>query len=318
MQLIFLNNRVKSGETHAICALVLIALLFISTSLLANGASGILDDAIDPRLQQGLEKLVLEQGLAAAVEEKKLSLALFIVTDPARPRLAELNGHQMVYAASLPKIAILLGAAVAIHKGRLELDEELHKDLNDMIRHSCNACASRVLALVGQEELIEILQSPEYQFYDQQGTGGLWVGKAYGPEPAYKRDPLAGLSHGATAFQAARFYYKLETGTLVSPELSNMMLDTLSRPAISHKFVKGLKAWERLEMYRKSGTWKTFHADSALVRYGGHAYIMVALAHSPEGSDWLEQLAAPLQTLAIAESWRAVKAAHNITPPVSP
>jgi hypothetical protein len=35
-----------------------------------------------------------------------------------------------------------------VKSGRLEPGEELHKDLNDMIRHSCNACASRVLALV--------------------------------------------------------------------------------------------------------------------------------------------------------------------------
>jgi beta-lactamase class A len=298
--------------------LFFVALLFTSTSLLGAEATGDLSEAVDPRLQQGLENLVRELGLATAVEEKKLSLALVIVTDPARPRLAELNGHQMVYAASLPKIAILLGAAVAIHEGRLVMDEKLHKDLNDMIRLSCNACATRVLARVGREELIETLQSPEYRFYDQRGAGGLWVGKDYGPGSAYKRDPLAGLSHGATAFQAARFYYKLQTGTLVTPELSKMMLDTLSRPGISHKFVKGLKAWDRLEIYRKSGTWETFHADSALVRYGGHAYIMVALAHSSEGSDWLEELAAPLHRLAIAESWRAVKAAQKITPPVNP
>ena len=290
---------------------ILIALLLISISAFGADTTRILSEATDSRLQQALEDLVRDQGLEKAVNENKLSLVLLIVTDPANPQLAELNGHQMVYAASLPKIAILLGAAVAIHEGRLELDEKLNKDLNDMIRYSCNACATRVLALVGHEELIETLQSPQYRFYDQSGAGGLWVGKDYGPGSAYKRDPLAGLSHGATAFQAARFYYKLQTGTLVTPELSQMMLDTLSRPGISHKFVKGLKDWDRLEIYRKSGTWGTFHSDSALVRYAGHVYIMVALAHSAKGSAWLEQLAAPLQRLAVAESWRAVKAARK-------
>ena len=291
--------------------LILIVLMFISIPAMAIEATRLLSEAGDARLQQALENLVRKQGLDKAVKEKKLSLALVIVTDPARPQLAELNGQQMVYAASLPKIAILLGAAVAIHEGRLKLDEKLNKDLNDMIRHSCNACATRVLSLVGRDELIETLQSPEYQFYDQKGAGGLWVGKDYGPGSAYERDPLAGLSHGATAFQAARFYYKLHTGTLVTPELSDMMLGTLSNPGISHKFVKGLKAWKYLEIYRKSGTWETFHADSALVRYGGHAYIIIGLAHSPEGSAWLEKLAAPLHRLAIAESWRAVQATRK-------
>jgi beta-lactamase class A len=89
-----------------------------------------------------------------------------------------------------------------------------------------------------------------------------------------------------------------------------MMLETLARPGISHKFVKGLEAYDKLEIYRKSGTWKTFHADSALVRFDGHAYIMVALAHNPQGSRWLEQLAGPLHELAISHS----RSAYGPTP----
>ena len=280
--------------------IMIIALLLTSGQLMGVEATRILSEAGDQQLQQALEQLVRDQGLAGAVEEKQLSLALVIVTDPANPHLAELNGHDMAYAASLPKIAILLAAAVEIDDGRLELDGRLYRDLTDMIRYSCNACATRVLDQVGRQELLDILQAPEYKFYDHEQNGGLWVGKAYGPESAYKRDPMAGLSHGATAFQAARFYYKLHTGTLVSPEQSTMMLDVLSRPGISHKFVKGLESYEGLEIYRKSGTWKTFHADSALVRFKGNAYIMVALAHSPDGAAWLEQLAAPLHELAIS------------------
>ena len=278
----------------------IIVLLFTSGQLLGVEATQLLSEAGDPTLQQALEQLVRDQGLARAVKEKQLSLALVIVTDPANSHLAELNGYDMVYAASLPKIAILLAAAVEIDDGRLELDGRLYKDLTDMIRYSCNACATRVLGQVGRQELLDILQSPEYKFYDQEQNGGLWVGKAYGPESAYKRDPMAGLSHAATAFQAARFYYKLHTGTLVSPEQSRMMLDVLSKPGISHKFVKGLESYEGLEIYRKSGTWKTFHADSALVRFKGNAYIMVALAHSPDGAAWLEQLASPLHELAVS------------------
>jgi beta-lactamase class A len=281
---------------------LVIILLLASRQLLGVEATMLLNEAGDSQLQQALEKLVLEQGLSSAVAEKHLSLTLVIVTDPDRPRMAELNGRQMVYAASLPKIAILLGAAVAIYEDRLELDQQLNQDLNDMIRYSCNECASRVLERVGRQQLLDTLQSPEFRFYDPQQAGGLWVGKAYGPEPAYQRDPLAGLSHGANAFQAARFYYKLQSGSLVSPEMSEMMLGVLSRPGKSHKFVKGLASIPGLEIYRKSGTWKNYHADSALVRFEGHAYIMVALAHSVDGARWLEQLAPALHKLVIAES----------------
>jgi len=292
-------------------------LLLFSGQVMGVEATKTLNEAADEQLQKSLEDLVRDQGLATAVMEEHLSLILVIVTDPDRPRMAEVNGRQMVYAASLPKIAILLGAAVAIDEGRLVLDEALKQDLHDMIRQSCNECASRVLDLVGRQQLLDTLQAPEYRFYDPQQAGGLWVGKAYGPEPAYQRDPLAGLSHGANAFQAARFYYKLNTGTLVSPEMSEMMLDALSRPAITHKFVKGLESYSGLEIYRKSGTWNDHHADSALVRFNGHAYIMVALANNADGAIWLEQLAGALHRLAIAESRKAVASGDQITRPVN-
>lgn len=281
--------------------LAIVSLMFCG-QLLAAETTRILNASGDSQLQQALEALVDQQDLSAAIKAKELAVVLVIVTDPENPRLAELNGRNMVYAASLPKIAILLGAAVAIDEGRLELDDELRTDLVDMIRFSCNACATKVLELVGREELIKILQSPEYNFYEQDGSGGLWVGKDYGPSVAYQRDPLSNLSHGATAFQAARFYYKLNNGTLVSPEQSRMMLEVLSKPGISHKFVKGLQAYPDLEIFRKSGTWKTYHADSALVRTDGLAYVIVALVNNPNGALWLEKLAGPLHELAVSNN----------------
>lgn len=244
-----------------------------------------------------MERLVRRQGLWNAVQRGELSLLLAIVTDPARPRLAELNGHEMMYAASLPKIAIMFGAAVAIEEGRLELDADLHEEIVNMIRYSCNPCATRVLELVGREELIKLLESPEYDFYDPQGEGGLWVGKDYGPSPAYHRDPVKNLSHGATAFQVARFYYRLNAGTLVSPEYTNLMMEALSSPGIDHKFVKGLRGVKGLDIRRKSGTWRDFHADSALINYRDETYIIVGLTHNKNGGQWLAQLARPLNDL---------------------
>jgi beta-lactamase class A len=282
-------------------ALAMVMLLCCG-QLMAVETTRILSESGDSQLQLGLEAIVESHKLTEAVKAKQLALVIVIVTDAENPRLAEVNGRNMIYAASLPKIAILLGAAVAIDEGRLKLTDELQEDLDNMIRHSCNACATRVLALVGREELLDMLQSPEYNFYDKKKQGGLWVGKDYGPSSAYQRDPISGLSHGATAFQAARFYYQLQTGTLVSPEQSKMMLDVLSNPAIAHKFVKGLEKYPDLEIFRKSGTWKTYHADSALVRTNGLAYIIVALANNENGGAWLEQLAAPLHELAVSQN----------------
>lgn len=279
--------------------LAMLALL-LCCPLFAIETSPILKDAEDWQLQKGLETLIEEQNLTKAVSAQELAVVLVIVTDPNKPHLAELNGRNMVYAASLPKIAILLGAAVEIDEGRLELNNELQTNIDNMIRYSCNACATKVLGQVGREELLDILQSPKYNFYDQNGSGGLWVGKDYGPGTAYHRDPLSGLSHGATAFQAARFYYKLQNGSLVSPEQTQMMMEALSHPGIQHKFVRGLKAYPDIEIFRKSGSWKTYHSDSALVRSDGLAYIIVALTNSPKGATWLEKLASPLHELAVS------------------
>jgi len=262
-----------------------------------------LDGDRNIRLQAGLEQLLERLNLDGPAREGRLAVALAMVDDPDHPQLAYVNGQQMFYAASLPKIAILLGAAVELERGRLSMDPQLSQDLNDMIRFSCNACATRVLERIGRERLLKILEDPDLLFYDRNSTGGLWVGKSFGGEPAYRRDPLAGLSHGANALQVVRFYCALQGGTLVNERQSAMMLETLAEPGIEHKFVKALAPYRVDEVFRKSGTWRQYHADSALVRVAGHSYVMVALAQDPRGSAWLERLGAGLHEL--ATSWQA-------------
>ena len=256
--------------------------------------------ALDPGLQRRLERVVHDLGLADDVGARRLALALVDVTDARAPRLAMLNGSEMMYAASLPKVAILLGAFAEAESGRLPLDEKRLEAMTNMIRHSSNEDASRVLGWVGGERLLEILQSDRYRFYDAAGAGGLWVGKSYGKDAAYRRDPIRNLSHGATAFQVARLYYLLASGALFSPRLNELMKETLSNPGIHHKFVKGLESRPGAQIYRKSGTWKDFHADSALVEYGGHRYVIVGLAEHPHGGEWLARLAAPLHDLVVS------------------
>lgn len=254
-------------------------------------------DSTDPVMQAGMDKLLKSRGLSDAVATGRLALAVVDISEPQHPRLAVVNGDRMLYAASLPKIAILLGAFVEIENGRLQPDAKLWKDMHRMIRHSDNGAATRVLRAVGHERLLEILQQPGLALYDPEHGGGLWVGKEYSGKGAYKRDPLHGISHGATAMQVARFYYLLETNRLVNAELTARMKEVLALPAIPHKFVKGLKSLPRARLYRKSGTWKDYHADSALVEEGQHRYILVALARHPDAGKWLVDLALPLRDL---------------------
>ena len=70
-----------------------------------------------------MERSLHRLGLSRAAERKWLALAVVDVTDPRSPRVAAVNGDDMLYAASLPKIAILLGAFVLIEEGDMTLDD---------------------------------------------------------------------------------------------------------------------------------------------------------------------------------------------------
>jgi len=248
-------------------------------------------ESVSPALQQMLKERIASLGLTDAVRKKRLAVVLVDVTDPVEPKMAQVNGDVMMYAASLPKIAILLAAFERIQSGDLVLTDALRTRMVEMIRCSSNEAATEVIQAVGHRYINKVLASPRYQLYDPKYNGGLWVGKEYGKGSAYQRDPLHGLSHGATAIQVARFYYLLETGRLVSPAHSQEMKAILSHPAIRHKFVKGLRAYyPEAQMFRKSGTWRSWHADSALIERAGRAYIAVALANDPNGGAWLRQI----------------------------
>ena len=243
------------------------------------------------RVQVQLETIIDGLQLRDAVEDGRLSVAVVTLDGQDITGLGMINGHRMLYAASLPKIAILYGAAASLDQGRLTLTDSLQSDLVAMIRNSCNSCANRVLEKVGRTWLLELLQSDPYRFYDNERGGGLWVGKDYARKGAFRRDPIQGLSHAATAWQVVRWYYLLYIGELASPEQTKLMLDSLSSPGISHKFVKGLADRNTTGLYRKSGTWRQYHSDSMLVTTEAGSYILVALATDSRGGRWLEKIA---------------------------
>ncbi len=255
--------------------------------------------SMDGKLQAGLEEILRAHGLTEAARSGRLAVAVADITDPGAPRVATVNGDQMMYAASLPKIAILLGAMDKIQRERLVPDEVPGDDIEQMIRYSSNSAATRVLQWVGREPLIELLQSQRLKLYDPRHNGGLWVGKDYGGNPAYRRDPLHNLSHGATVMQVTRLFYLLESGQLLDPERTALMKSALSEPGIRHKFVKGLEQRPEATIYRKSGTWRQFHADGALVESRGRKLVLVGLVDDARGGEWLASIAAPLHDLVV-------------------
>ncbi|MCB1740265.1 MAG: serine hydrolase [Gammaproteobacteria bacterium] len=271
--------------------IILQLIVFIPVSSFADGTGTTLRESFDPGLQKGLVTMLGRLHLDQAVREGRLSVALADISELDLPRVASVNGDRMLYAASLPKIAILLGAFVEIERGHMRLDEPTRRSLTDMIRVSSNRDATAMLNRVGKRKLINILRSDRFRLYDPTVNGGLWVGKEYGKSAAYQRDPLHNLSHGATALQTARFYYLLETGNLVGPRLTREMKRMLGNPGIRHKFVKGLADIPGVRIFRKSGSWRHWHADSAIIEQGPYKYILVGLAEDADGGRWLESIA---------------------------
>lgn len=258
----------------------------------------------DEELTLKLKKLFQSQpGWQRLISQRRLAVSLVDLRGNT-PRFASINGGTMMYAASLSKIAILLAAYQSFEDGSLEETPEIHQDLGDMIRSSSNKAATRVMDKVGMEKIEAVLRNPHYGLYDEKRGGGLWVGKRYASTGPRRGDPMFNLSHGATADQVARFYFLLATGRLVSPARSQQMLNDLSRPALKHKFVAALRSRSpNARLYRKSGTWRDWHADSVLVRgQRWRNYILVALVQSKNGEEIVNAMVPLVESIIEPES----------------
>lgn len=256
----------------------------------------LLDDGLQQRLVRRLER---NPAWRKMIRDKRMAVGLVDLSDPSNVLFARINGNHMMYAASLPKIAILLAAFHCFEFELVDQTPQLTHDLHLMIRKSDNRAATRVIERLGMKRIQEILTQKPYAFYDKTRGGGLWVGKKYAVSGKRLPEPIKGLSHAATATQVCRFYYLLAMGNLINREKSGEMLDILFRPGLHHKFVKTLEELApRAFLFRKSGTWKTWHSDSILV-WGPEwrRYIAVALVEDQKGEAILRKLIPELEAV---------------------
>ncbi|MBC70816.1 MAG: hypothetical protein CMH47_00745, partial [Muricauda sp.] len=179
---------------------------------------------IDTSLQANLEDEILgNEAWASLIGQKKMAIGIVDLSNPEHVRFARINGNHMMYAASLPKIAILLAAMDAIEKGELIETSEIKKDMRLMISKSDNAASTRMIDRLGYAKIESVMTDPTYAFYDEGNGGGLWVGKRYGGGGNTNREPLKQLSHAASVTQVCRFYYLLANGKLVNEKRSKQM-----------------------------------------------------------------------------------------------
>lgn len=247
----------------------------------------------DAALQRDVELIDAQIRTTLGMTAEQTSVALL---DLRTGRLALLRADNIFYAASVPKIAILLGWFEA-HPRPEETDAATRHELGLMIKQSSNELAakySQLLTLAGIRRTLD-----RYALYDATHGGGLWLGKHYSKDSERVVDPVGGHSHAATARQVLRFYLLLEQGKLVSPDASAAMREIFRSPEIPHKedkFVAGLTG-RGLEIRRKAGWWEDWSHDSAAVTGPGRHYLLVALTHHAKGEDYLRALAAAVDDL---------------------
>ena len=258
-----------------------------------------LKELVNNSMQKSLEKeLNSNPTWKKLISQKKMSVGVVDLSDPINVKYANVNGNNMMYAASLPKIAILLAAMDALEKKELKETSEVKTDMRLMIAKSDNHAATRMINRLGYEKIESVMTDPKYMFYDKEHGGGLWVGKRYGGKGDTNREPLKNLSHAASVNQVCRYYYLLANGKLVNYERSKQMLDIMGNPDLHHKFVGIIeKIAPKAMLFRKSGTWKTYHSDSILV-WGNNSkrrYILVALIDDPSGEQIIRSLVKPIE-----------------------
>ncbi len=258
-----------------------------------------LPELLDKFMQFRLETEVMARPeWGELMAQKKMAVGIVDLSDPENVRFAQINGDYMMYAASLPKIAILLAAMDAIEKGQLKETAEVKSDMRLMISKSDNKASTRMIDRVGYEKIEAIMTDPEYAFYDEHTGGGLWVGKRYGSGGDTNREPLKQLSHAASVIQVCRYYYLLANGKLVNEKRSRQMLQIMENPDLHHKFVNTLdQIAPKARLFRKSGSWSTYHSDSILVwdKESNRRYILVALIDDPNGEQIIRDLVKPME-----------------------
>ena len=252
-----------------------------------------LEDCQHAPLQAALAGALRQRpGWPELLAAQKLAVGLVDLAEPRAPRFAQVNGDTMLYAASLPKIVVLLAAFHALADGRLPPTPQIRQELTAMIRESSNPAAASLIHRLGLPAIQSLLFQPRYRFYRVRQGGGLWVGSTFAPGGPQYPEPLKDLTQAATATQVCRFYYLLAYGRLLNPTASRQMLEIMAHPGLHDKFVAALGGTVPPDrLFRKNGTFGITHCDSVLVWGNGwRRYILVGLVEDTRGEQLLREL----------------------------
>src|SRR5262245_55745584 len=255
------------------------------------------DAPVDSALQAKVEKIDADLRGRFGMTNEQTAVG---VLDLNTLRLAMINPDRGEYAASIPKIGILLTYFQVHPEAATNLNVQTRRELGLMAKASDNEMAAKFSRELGLKQIQAVLYS--YHLYDTNHGGGIWVGKHYGKGDERYGDPIGNNSHAANVRQLLRYFLWLEQGKLVSPAASKTMREIYASLDIPHddiKFVKGLTGRD-VQIIRKWGTWQDWRHDCAVVTGGGRHYIMVALTKHANGDDYLVELAKAVDDLLTA------------------
>src|SRR5256885_976738 len=128
-------------------------------------------------LQSQLEKIDID--LRARFEIKPEDTAVGVL-DLVHLRLAMIRPDAIEYAASVPKIGILLAYFQLHPEAATNLDPQTRHELGLMAKQSNNEMASKFSHELELASIQKVLN--DAGFYDQAHGGGIWVGKHYGKD----------------------------------------------------------------------------------------------------------------------------------------
>jgi len=263
------------------------------------GLQGFLDRTVDELLARD-----------AALRGHALHVALLEIGAGA-PQLAQRDGESRVYPASVVKFVYLMAAYEWRDRGRLPIDPELDRLLDEMIRHSSNRATQQVVARLTQTEPGPRLAPEPYQIFRERRLAvkrwleTLGIADLHCIHPTFDGDgdlsgrdaqllqdrELPGALPAApgefanrqamTAVGTAKLLGLLATDRALDPASSaevRRRMRRLSReqPYLARRIAGGAERVGGLEVYAKSGTWGPIFADAGIVRSGsGRQLVLV-------------------------------------------
>lgn len=188
------------------------------------------ETAVNPRLQSKLEQIDADLRAKYGITTEQSAVGLL---DLKTLQLAMIHPDHEEYAASIPKVGILLAYFELHPEAATNLTAQTRHELGLMAKASNNEMAAKFSHELGLKQIQAVLNS--YHFYDTNHGGGIWVGKHYGSGSEHYPDPIGGHSHAATVRQLLRYFLSLEQGRLVSPVASHTMREIFVAGYSAHR-----------------------------------------------------------------------------------